>query len=167
MIVGNSSTDLDAYYEGLLGRGPRRPAPKKFLPQILRTFVDRMATERPAGWRAAAGVCLDLSIPEMAFIEVRAGDVAVIATRERRIVIVDLDRLVLVGLPPGADPVQTLQHLDLGGTDPSFVLAVTGRTRSKARVVAAEPRKEVSFELSPFEESVFAAAARGGTASDQ
>jgi hypothetical protein len=30
-FVGNSSTDFDAYYAGVLGEGPKRPMPRKFL----------------------------------------------------------------------------------------------------------------------------------------
>ena len=66
-MVGNSITDFDAYYAGVVGDGPKRPKPRKFLEEPVTGFVERMARERPPGWRDAAGVCLDLSIPELAF----------------------------------------------------------------------------------------------------
>lgn len=62
-IVGNSITDFDAYYAGVVGDGPKRPKPRKFLEEPVTGFVERMARERPPGWRDAAGVCLDLSLP--------------------------------------------------------------------------------------------------------
>jgi hypothetical protein len=66
--IANSTTDFDAYYDGQMGRGPKRPPPRKFLDEPVRGFVERMATERPPAWRTAAGVCLDLSIPELAAV---------------------------------------------------------------------------------------------------
>jgi hypothetical protein len=53
--LANSTTDLDAYYDGLMGRGPKRRRPGKFLQEPARTFVDRMATDRPEGLAFSGG----------------------------------------------------------------------------------------------------------------
>jgi hypothetical protein len=46
-IVGNSSTDFDAYYAGVVGEGPKRPMPRKFLTDPLTGFIDELAQQRP------------------------------------------------------------------------------------------------------------------------
>jgi hypothetical protein len=83
MILANASTDFDAYFDGLEGRGPKRAPPTKFLPDSIRAFVSRLSESRPPGWREATGVCLDLSIPELAFVDGKMGELAVEAAAGR------------------------------------------------------------------------------------
>src|SRR5664280_285296 len=44
MMIGNASTDFDAYYDGLAGRGPNVERPGKLLEEPVRGFVQRLAT---------------------------------------------------------------------------------------------------------------------------
>jgi len=68
--VTGSSTDFDTYYMGETRKGPPAGKPRMFTIPSVRTFVRRMSRDRPAGWLAAAGVCLDLSLEELAFVDV-------------------------------------------------------------------------------------------------
>jgi hypothetical protein len=154
VIVANSSTDFDAYYDGLAGCGPVAERPHKFLKSPVREFVERMATERPRGWRAAAGACLDLSIPELGAVSLKAGPLAARAVKGETVWL-DFGRLALVGVPPGIDPTAVVREADLTPADPTIVVACraapsTGRTE----VAWAGYRKAVTFELSDFERSV-------------
>ena len=99
VIVANSSTDFDAYYDGLGGRGPKRARPAKFLREPVTSFVERMASERPRGWRDASGVCLDLSVPELAAVTAKATEVTQLASRAGKRVQLEVGRVQLVGLP--------------------------------------------------------------------
>src|ERR671915_15626 len=80
----------------------RKPKPGKFLEEPVKSFVERMARERPAGWLDAAGACLDLSVPELAFVCGSARRVRREANRTRAAVVWELGRVRLVGLPSGA-----------------------------------------------------------------
>ena len=70
ITVTGSSTDFDTYYMGQTGHGPRSKKPQMFSISAVRAFVKRMSRDRPPGWLDAAGVCLDLSLGELAFLEV-------------------------------------------------------------------------------------------------
>ena len=98
-MVGNSITDFDAYYAGVVGDGPEEPKPRKFLEEPITGFVERMARERPPGWRDAAGVCLDLSLPELAFVVGEARRTWKRANASKAPDITDCGRVCLIGVP--------------------------------------------------------------------
>lgn len=157
VMIGNSITDFDAYYDGLAGRGPKVDRPRKYLPGILRSFVQRMAVERPPGWRDAAGACLDLSLPELAALSHQA-DVVARAAAEGDALWDDRDRLALVGQPFGEDAQATLRAFDPSPADPTIVVVCEQMPGLGARVAWAGYRKPVSFELSAFEREATTAA---------
>jgi hypothetical protein len=153
VTIANSTTDFDAYYDGLAGRGPRQSAPRKFLEEPVRSFVDRMAQLRPQGWREAAGACLDLSIPELAVVSKLAPEVAREAAGSSAVSWRQIGRIALVALPPGTDA-PSAADVASEMEDPTFVLYVTLAPKSKRRatVVWAANVRPVSFELSDFEQ---------------
>jgi hypothetical protein len=153
VIVGNSTTDFDAYYDGLQGRGPERDTPRKFLEEPVKGFVERMATERPEGWRLASGVCLDLSIPELGVVCLKALDVARAANREGEPVELRFGRGALVGLPKEADFTAGLAQRSSNG-DATLIIYVRQVSAKQAEIVWAEYGRPVTFELSDFEKSV-------------
>lgn len=157
-IVGNSSTDFDSYYNGLVGHGPKQKAPRKFMCEPISAFVDRMSAERPAGWRDAAGACLDLSIPELAFTCAKAKDVARHATHESQPVWVNMGRVSLVGIPREADIATVLAQPAAQDSDPTLVIYCREATSKRTEIVWAKYAKPVTFELSDFEEAAFKAA---------
>jgi len=159
VIVGNASTDFDSYYNGLVGRGPKAKAPGKYLHEPVRSFIDRMAAQRPFGWREAAGVCLDLSLPELAYVSVRAKEVARQAAIESRRVWEDAGRLALVGIPPNADIAGVLAQPDTG--DPTLVIYCREAADRRPEIAWARSAKPVTFELSGFEKAASKAAAVG------
>jgi hypothetical protein len=154
VVVGNSSTDFDDYYNGVLGFGPEREPPRKFLEHPVTEFVERMARDRPAGWRESSGVCLDLSIPELAAVCAEATNVATKSAQASSPVRFEIGRVALIGIPPGAQLKDMLDatvdqrreatlaiYVQLRGTKPEIAWAVYSRP--------------VSFELSDFEKAVF------------
>jgi hypothetical protein len=155
VMIANASTDFDAYYEGVAGRGPQVDRPGKFLEEPVKSFVARMAEERPPGWRTATGACLDLSIPELAVIAGKADEVAAMAAAEAAEVWFDADRVALLGIPPGSDPVTTVAEFMPGRGDPTLVVACAMEDAGNAEVVWADYRKPVTFELSAWERAVF------------
>lgn len=100
-LIGNASTDFDAFYNGLLGNGPPSPRPRKMVREPVESFVERMAADRPAGWLQAAGTCLEFGLLEMAFVCGRAEEAARAAHLEQRVVMDEAGRVRLVGLPRG------------------------------------------------------------------
>jgi hypothetical protein len=156
VMIANSSTDFDAYYDGLAGRGPKAKKPRKFLPEPLRSFVDRLATERPEGWREAAAACLDLSIPELAAVSTKAAEVAREAAARDKRVALEIGRVVILGIGPDVNPEDAVRGLPQGPSDPTFVVVCQARRKGGSpRVVWAAYLKAVSFELSPFERAAF------------
>jgi hypothetical protein len=153
VMVANSSTDFDAYYDGLAGRGPAAERPRKLSRSPVREFVERMAVERPSGWRAAAGACLDLSIPELGAVSLKAAALAARAAKGETVWL-DFGRLALVGVPPGIDPTAVVREADLTPADPTIVVACRAPSTSRSEVAWAGYRKPVTFELSDFERSV-------------
>lgn len=159
VIVGNSSTDFDAYYDGLAGTAPRRDPPRKFLPEAVRAFVNRVAARRPVGWREATGVCLELSIPELAFLDVKLSEIAHEAARKGGVAVV-AGRLALVGVPPSANPSEALMQAVPGDDRPTFAVACRLGATGDPELVWAQYRKPVTFELSEFERLALSAADR-------
>ncbi len=158
VLVANSSIDFDAYYNGLAGHGPKSKRPAKFLKEPVRSFVARMAEERPVGWRSAAGACLDLSIPELAVIAAKATEVAKEAARDESVVGLDVGRLSLLGIPPAIDARTVVLGYRVPAGDPTLVIACRVTRVGKAEVAWAGYRKPVTFELSDFERAAFDAA---------
>lgn len=158
MIIGNASTDFDAYYDGLAGRGPERAALKKFLPDSVRAFVSRLAATRPPGWREATGACLDLSIPELAFVDVKLGELATEAAMTGPVSLV-AGRVLLLGLPRRMNASEALMLYDPGEGDPTFAVACRLGNAAEPEIAWAQYRKPFTFDLSDFEEQAFEAAA--------
>lgn len=158
IVVANSSTDFDAYYDGLAGHGPRSKRPAKFLKEPVRSFVSRMAEERPAGWRSAAGACLDMSIPELAVVVTKATGIAKEAARENSVVGVEVGRLSLLGVPSDHEARAVVSDYAVPDADPTLIVACRLTTDGKAEVAWAGYRKPVTFELSAFERAAFDAA---------
>jgi hypothetical protein len=153
-MVGNASTDFDAYYNGLLGNGPPSPKPAKMLAEPLRSFVERMAVERPAGWLEAAGTCLDLSIVELAYVNARAKVIAEAAQSEGDVVIEEAGRVRLIGMPRGRSIEDTMAESDGLAGDAIFHIYV----RASLRRVATEWAKtigRVTHEPSDQEERFY------------
>lgn len=157
--VGNSTTDFDAYYAGLQGHGPKREKPRKFLKEPVRAFVERMAVERPTGWRQASGVCLDLSVPELGFVCLRALEAARAATAHGALVEFDFERGLLIGVPRGANMNVVLEHARRRRADASFFIYVREGGTKRARLMWAAYGEKISFELSELEKLVFNAPA--------
>lgn len=66
-----SSADLDDYYLGQRGRNRPKNKPRFYTPvRAVRDFLDRLASGQPEGWLDAGGTCLELSIPELAWLGV-------------------------------------------------------------------------------------------------
>jgi hypothetical protein len=158
MIIGNASTDFDAYYDGLAGRGPKRKPPRKFLPDSLRAFVSRLAYTRPPGWREATGVCLDLSIPELAFVDTKLREVATEAALAGPVSLV-AGRVRLLGLPRRMNASEALMLYDPREGDPTFAVACRLGIAGEPEIAWAQYRKAFTFDLSDFEEQAFEAAA--------
>ncbi|MGN6869281.1 MAG: hypothetical protein ACTHMY_12845 [Solirubrobacteraceae bacterium] len=150
-IVGNASTDFDDYYAGVLGEGSKAPKPGKFLEEPLRTFVDRMARERPPRWLEAAGVCLDLSIPEQAFVCARTRALCREADKTGDTVIMELGRVRLVALPRGASLTAVMAATDQDETDTTFDIYVRGSKAKRGEIAWARQVKPVTFDLSEYE----------------
>ncbi len=159
MILGNSSTDFDAYYDGLASRGPAVDPRKKFLPDAIRAFVNHLAGARPPGWREAAGVCLDLSIPELALVDVKMRELAREAASGDPVALC-VGRVLLVGVQRGTNPSVALTLFDAGEADPVLAIACRLGRSGEPEIAWAQYRKVVTFDLSGFEERAFAAAAR-------
>lgn len=158
IVVANSSTDFDAYYDGLAGHGPKSKRPAKFLKEPVRSFVSRMAEERPAGWRSAAGACLDMSIPELAVVATKATELATKAAHDGSVVGLDAGRLGLLGVPPAHEATTVISDYPVAAGDPTLVVACRLTTGGKAEVAWAGYRKPVTFELSAFERAAYDAA---------
>lgn len=120
--------------------------------------MSRMAEERPADWRSAAGACLDLSIPELAVIATKATEIAKEAARDKCVAGVEVGRLALLGIPPGHEAKTVVSGYRVSAGDPSLVVACRVTKAGKAEVAWAGYRKPVTSELSAFERAAFSAA---------
>jgi len=157
MIIGNASTDFDAYYDGLAGRGPKREPPRKFLPDSVRALVRRLADTRPPGWQEATAVCLDLSIPELAFVDTKLREVATEAALAGPVSLV-AGRVLLLGLPRRVNASEALMMSDPAEGDPTFAVACRLGNAREPEIAWAQYRKPFTFDLSDFEEHAFEAA---------
>ena len=155
--IGNSTTDFDAYYDGLNGRGPKRKAPRKLLEEPAGSFVTRMAEARPPGWRKAAGVVLDLSIPELAFVCAKTREAGQVATAEGQFAEFSFGRGVLIGVPKSVDRAGVLEHAKPDRRDASFFVYGREAGRKRGELAWATYGMEVSQELSDFEKHFNAA----------
>jgi hypothetical protein len=153
--IGNSTTDFDAYYDGLMGRGPAREPPRKYLEEPAVSFIDRLALERPPGWRQAAGVILDLSIPELAFVCAKAKEVGR-AADDRHRAEAHFGRGVLVGVPRSADIDALIARPGGRRRDVSFIVYATAAGKH-GRLVWATYGADVNLELSDFERAMASA----------
>jgi hypothetical protein len=153
-IVGNSSTDFDAYYAGVVGDGPECPKPGKFLEEPITGFVQRMADERPPGWLEAAGACLDLSIPELAFVCGHAKRTWKQANRTGDPVVTELGRVRLIGLPRGAALSEVVAEIERDESDATFDIYVQGSKARRGEIAWAKRLKPIAFELSSYEKAV-------------
>lgn len=167
LMIGNSSTDFDSYYAGVMGHAPPRRKPRKFIEEPVSSFVSRMAAERPTGWLEAAGVCLDLSIPEVAAVCGTAKRLARAADVSRGVVHGDFGRIRVVGLPEGTSVEEGRRAasgsplIDEFMPEPSAAVAVYCRTVGKRRasIAWAEYLIPPAFGTSAMEEAVFNAPA--------
>lgn len=159
VMIGNSSTDFDAYYDGLLGHGPKKARPGKFLEEPVKAFVNRMAAERPPGWREAAGACLEMSIPELAFACAKAEEAARTADREGVLVALEAGRVALVGIPTNVGVATALREFDPGSAPTLVIFTRQPKARGRVEIVWANYAKPVTFDLSDFERAAFAASA--------
>jgi hypothetical protein len=159
-IVGNSITDFDAYYAGVVGDGPKRPKPRKFLEEPITGFVERMARERPPGWRDAAGVCLDLSLPELAFVVREARRMWKRANESKAPDITDCGRVRLIGVPRGHHLAEVIAATEQLESETTFHIYVRGSKAKRGEIAWAKCVKPITFELSDFEEAAFLALVR-------
>jgi hypothetical protein len=157
-IVGNSSTDFDAYYAGVTGEGPKQARPRKFLEKPVTGFVDRMASERPAGWREAAGACLDLSIPELAFVVGEARSAWRRANAAETPDVTERGRVRLIGVPRGQTLPDVLAETESQAGEATFHIYVRGSKAKRGEIAWAKRMKTVTFQLSDYESAVLAAA---------
>ncbi len=154
-IVGNSSTDIDLYYAGETGAGPKHPKPRKFLEEPVRGFVERMAQERPPGWRDATGACLDLSIPELALVVGKAKGAWKRANKTGAVDIIEGGRVRLIGVPRGADLDEVIAAAEALESEATFDIYVRGSKAKRGELAWAKRVKRVDFELSDFEIAAF------------
>jgi hypothetical protein len=150
-LVGNATTDFDAYYNGLLGNGPPAPKPRKMLEEPVKSFVERMADERPPGWRRAAGTCLDLSILEMAYVCGRAPAICDTAQQHRRTGFEEVGRVRLVRVPRGDALEQVITDAEDISGEATFHIYMQAADDGAPQVIEAKTVGPVTFELSGYE----------------
>lgn len=159
-VVGNSTTDVEAYYAGQVGDGPKRPKPGKFLDEPVKSFVDRMAQERPPGWLDAAGACLDLSIPELAFVCASARRSWRGTNKSGTPAVADVGRVRLVGMPRGASLTDVVAETERTDSETTFHIYTKGSKAKQGEIVWAKRVKPITFELSEYEKRVRPAVGR-------
>jgi hypothetical protein len=161
--AGNSSTDFDAYYAGVVGDGPERAKPRKFLEEPVTGFVERMARERPSGWRDAAGVCLELSLPELAFVVRGARRAWKLANMSNTPDVTDCGRVRLIGIPRGHELTEVIAKTEQVESETTFHIYVRGSKAKRGEIAWAKGVKPITFELSDFEKQTLQAVARAET----
>lgn len=70
IALTGSSTDFDDYYLAEIGHGPPAKRPELFSIPLVNRFLARLARDKPLDWLEAAGVCIDLSLGELAAVKV-------------------------------------------------------------------------------------------------
>jgi hypothetical protein len=158
--VGNSSTDFDGYYAGVVGDGPKQRKPRKFLEEPITGFVHRMASERPSRWRDAAGACLDLSIPEIAFVVSNARHAWKRANTSKSLDVTERGRVRLIGIPRGHDLTEAIAETEQLQSETTFHIYVRGSKAKRGAIAWAKAVKPITFELSGFEKEAFQAVSR-------
>lgn len=94
----HSTVDFDAYYFGEAGDGPPAERPSMFSTPLVDRFIERLCRQRPDGWLDAAGVCLDLSLSELAAVDAAGPRLAGGVDRlDVRAAIVDSVAIVAIG----------------------------------------------------------------------
>ena len=151
-IIANASTDFDAYYNGLLGNGRPSPRPCKMLKEPVKSFVERMADERPTGWLRAAGTCLDLGILELAYVCGRAEKIAHAARLDRTIVLEEAGRVRLVGIPRDCSLEAATSEAQSVPGEATFHIYVHNSDSRAASIDWAATVRPVTLELSEHEE---------------
>jgi hypothetical protein len=165
LIIGNASTDFDTYYAGVVGHGPKRRKPGMFLRDPVKSFVSRMATNRPEGWLDAAGACLDLSLPELAAVCATAKRISKHAAQTEAVVRGNYGRVRVVGVPDGVtipqakDAAEDSAIVEEMLPEPSAAVAVYCRLSGKrhAQILWAEYLAPPVFGTSALEERAFTA----------
>jgi hypothetical protein len=157
MQVGTSTTDFDDYYAGLAGTGPKTAKPEKLLPPTCaKRFVEKMARDRPRGWLSASGVLLDLSLPELAALDIKGQQLCKRANVTRSVCTLTCGRFRLLALPRGGK----LRNAASEGrtpTEATFNIYLRGTAGKHMEILWAETLKPVTFELSAFEKEILEA----------
>ena len=106
----------------------------------------------------------DLSIPELAFVDVKMGELASEAPTTGPVSLV-AGRVLLLGLPRRMNASEALMLYDPGEGDPMFAVACGLGNGGEPEIAWAQYRRPFSFDLSDFEELAFEAAASATSAS--
>jgi hypothetical protein len=65
-----SGVDFDSYYLSEQGDGPPAERPRMFSIPLIDRYLERLSRQRPPGWVGATGVVLDLSLQQLAALDV-------------------------------------------------------------------------------------------------
>jgi hypothetical protein len=76
LFLQNSTTDFDRYYMPSESADPLTEPPKKVLPDVVRTFVDLGAGDRPRHWLDSSLALLDIPFRESPLVDVAAREAA-------------------------------------------------------------------------------------------
>jgi hypothetical protein len=107
-------------------------------------------------------VCLDLSIPELAFVDAKMEVVATEAALGEPVGLI-AGRLLLVGIGRRTNASVALTFFDAGDSDPTFGVACRIGLSGEPEIAWAQYRKPVTFELSDVDEQAFEAVAGAST----
>lgn len=135
-MVGNSTTDFDDYYASLDGRGRKSRKPEKFLPGFVKTFVDRMARERPPGWLTA--------------VLAKGPAACKAAAASGTLEITTCGRLRLIASPPKMTPQNAIAETRKLDTDVTFDIYLAATKARQPQLLWAEQLKPITFELSDY-----------------
>lgn len=98
-------------------------------------------------------MCLDLSIPELAFVDATLRELAAEAAVSGPVSQV-VGRVLMLGLPGGMNASEGLMFSSSGDGDPTFAIACR-LGDSQPEIAWAQYRKPYTFELSEFEKQAF------------
>jgi hypothetical protein len=119
-----------------------------------------MASERPSRWRDAAGACLDLSIPEIAFVVSNARHAWKRANTSKSLDVTERGRVRLIGIPRGHDLTEAIAETEQLQSETTFHIYVRGSKAKRGEIAWAKAVKPITFELSGFEKEAFQAVSR-------